>query len=164
MGRSRGGLTTKIHAVTDAQGLPITLKLTAGQAHDGRSADDMLGTIGPGQTLLADAAYDSNRLREHLAAIGAKAVIRPIPRRSAPPPLDKNAYRRRNRIERFFSKLKHYRAVATRYEKHDANFLALVKLAATHQRQAIRVARLRHTAITRQHLSCSHCRSQHTLH
>lgn len=131
MGRSRGGLTTKVHAVTDAHGLPITLKLTAGQAHDGRSADDMLHTVGSGQTLLADAAYDSNRLRNHLAAVGAKAVIKPIPRRSAPPPLDKHAYRRRNRIERFFSKLKHYRAVATRYEKHDANFLALVKLAAT---------------------------------
>lgn len=131
MGRSRGGLTTKIHAVTDAQGLPITLKLTAGQAHDGRSADDMLGTVGSGQTLLADAAYDSNRLRDHLAGVGAKAVIKPIPRRFAPPSLDKEAYRRRNRIERFFSKLKHYRAIATRYEKHDTNFLALVKLAAT---------------------------------
>lgn len=131
MGRSRGGLTTKVHAVTDARGLPITLKLTAGQAHDGRSARDMLGTIGPGQALLADAAYDSNVLRAHLAATGAKAVIKPIPRRSAPPPLDRSAYRRRNRIERFFSKLKHYRAIATRYEKHDANFLALVKLAAT---------------------------------
>ncbi|WP_296896074.1 IS5 family transposase [Thiohalocapsa sp.] len=131
MGRSRGGLTTKIHAVTDARGLPITLKLTPGQAHDGRSADDMLDTVEPGQTLLADAAYDSNRLREHLAGIGAKAVIRAISRRSAPPPLDREAYRRRNRIERFFSKLKHYRAIATRYEKHDANFLALVKLAAT---------------------------------
>lgn len=131
MGRSRGGLTTKIHAVTDARGLPITLKLTAGQAHDGRSADDMLGTIGPGQALLADAAYDSNRLRDRLADIGAKAVIRPIPRRATPPTLDRDAYRRRNRIERFFSKLKHYRAIATRYEKHDTNFLALVKLAAT---------------------------------
>ena len=124
-------MTTKIHAVTDAQGLPITLKLTAGQAHDGRSADDMLSTVGPGQTLLADAAYDSDRLRDHLSQVGAKAVIKPIQRRSAPPPLDKNAYRRRNRIERFFSKLKHYRAIATRYEKHDANFLALIKLAAT---------------------------------
>ncbi|MFT3974955.1 MAG: transposase [Amaricoccus sp.] len=100
-------------------------------AGDGRSADDMLGTVGPGRTLLADGAYDSNRLRDHLAAVGAKAVIKPIPRRSAPPRLDRDAYRRRNRIERFFSKLKHYRAVATRYEKHDANFLALVKLAAT---------------------------------
>ncbi|KZY01789.1 transposase [Sulfitobacter sp. HI0040] len=131
MGRSRGGLTTKIHAVSDARGLPITLKLTAGQAHDGRSADDMLDTVGAGQTLLADAAYDSNRLRERLAAVGARAVIKPIPRRSTPPPLDRHAYRRRNRIERFFSKLKHYRAIATRYEKHDANFLALIKLAAT---------------------------------
>lgn len=131
MGRSRGGLTTKIHAVTDARGLPITLKMTAGQAHDGRSADDMLGTVGRGQTLLADAAYDSDRLRDHLADIGAKAVIRPIPRRTAPPQLDSAAYRRRNRIERFFSKLKHFRAIATRYEKHDTNFLALVKLAAT---------------------------------
>ncbi len=131
MGRSRGGLTTKIHAVTDARGLPITLKLTAGQAHDGRSADDMLGTVGPGQTLLADAAYDSNQLRDHLAKVGARAVIRPIPRRSDPPPLDRETYKRRNRIERFFSKLKHYRAIATRYEKHDTNFLALVKRAAT---------------------------------
>ena len=58
MGRSRGGLTTKIHALVDANGLPITLKLTEGQAHDGRSAADMLTGIGPGQTLLADRAYD----------------------------------------------------------------------------------------------------------
>lgn len=131
MGRSRGGLTTKIHAVTDARGLPITLKLTAGQAHDGRSADDMLGTLGAGQSLLADTAYDSNRLRRHLASIGARAVIKAFPQRVNPPPLDRVAYKRRNRIERFFSKLKHYRAIATRYEKHDANFLGLVKLAAT---------------------------------
>lgn len=131
MRRSRGGLTTKIHAVTDARGLPITLKLTAGQAHDGRLADDMLGTIGPGQTLLADAVYDSNRLRERLAEIGAKAAIRPIPRRTLPPSFDRDAYRRRNQTERFFSKLKHYRAISTRDEKHDANLLALIKLAAT---------------------------------
>jgi len=65
-----------------------------------------------------------------LAGIGARAVICPIPRRTAPTPLDRDAYRRRNRIERFFSKLKNSRAIATRYEKHDANFLALVKLAA----------------------------------
>lgn len=91
----------------------------------------MLGTVGPGQALPADAAYDSNRLRDRLATIGAKAVIKPISRRSAPTSLDRAAYKRRNRIERFFSKLKHYRAIATRYEKHDANFLALVKLAAT---------------------------------
>ena len=52
-------------------------------------------------------------------------------RRTNPPPLDRDAYRRRNRIERFFSKLEHYRAIATRHEKHDTNVLALAKLAAT---------------------------------
>jgi len=59
MGRSRGGLTTKIHALVDAAGLPLVLKLTEGQAHDGRSAHDMLGALVEGQTLLADRAYDS---------------------------------------------------------------------------------------------------------
>lgn len=58
MGRSRGGLTTKIQALVDANGLPILLKLTEGQAHDGRSAVDMLDGIGDGQILLADRAYD----------------------------------------------------------------------------------------------------------
>ena len=71
MGRSRGGLTTKIHALVDANGLPITLKLTEGQAHDGRSAADMLGGIGAGQILLADRAYDSDALRAELTARGA---------------------------------------------------------------------------------------------
>ena len=56
MGRSRGGLTTKIHALVDAEGLPIALKLTAGQAHDGRSAQDMFDTVGKGDILLADRA------------------------------------------------------------------------------------------------------------
>ena len=63
MGRSRGGLTTKIHAVVDANGNPIALKLSEGQAHDGRSAADMLDTVGDGQILLADRAYDSDALR-----------------------------------------------------------------------------------------------------
>lgn len=63
MGRSRGGLTTKIHALVDARGLPITLKLTPGQAHDGRSAASMLDTLGGGDVPLADRAYDSDALR-----------------------------------------------------------------------------------------------------
>ncbi len=57
MGRSRGGLTTKIHALVDAMGLPIALKLTAGQAHDGQSAKDMFDTVRAGNILLADRAY-----------------------------------------------------------------------------------------------------------
>lgn len=130
MGRSRGGLTTKIHAVVDANGNPITLKLSEGQAHDGRSAADMLDSVGPGQTLLADAAYDSDALRATLAERGAWANVKPMSRRINIPPFSPFLYRFRNHVERFFSKLKHSRAVATRFEKHDANYLALVKLAA----------------------------------
>jgi len=71
MGRSRGGLTTKIHAHVDAAGLPLALKLIEGQAHDGRSAPDMLGALMEGQTLLADRAYDSDELRNSLDERGA---------------------------------------------------------------------------------------------
>ncbi len=130
MGRSRGGLTTKIHALVDANGLPITLKLSEGQAHDGKSAADMLDDLGDGQILLADAAYDSDALRAALAARGAWANIKPMPHRKTRPPFSTFFYRYRNLVERFFNKLKHFRAIATRYEKHDANYLALVKLAA----------------------------------
>ena len=131
MGRSRGGLTTKIHALVDADGLPVVLKLTEGQAHDGRSAADMLGGLTRGQTLLADRAYDSDALRETMRVQGAWANIKPMSRRLAKPAFSPFLYRYRNLVERFFNKLKHYRAVATRYEKHAANYLALVKLAAS---------------------------------
>jgi transposase len=130
MGRSRGGLTTKIHALVDANGLPILLKLTAGQAHDGRSADDMLERLGQGQILLADRGYDSDALRARLAGNGAWGNIKPMPGRVNVPAFSPYLYRFRNLVERFFNKLKHFRAVATRFEKHDANYLALVKLAA----------------------------------
>jgi transposase len=131
MGRSRGGLTTKIHALVDANGLPVALKLTEGQAHDGRSAEGMLEGLTAGQVLLADRAYDSDQLRRTMAARGAWANVKPLARRIDKPAFSSFLYRYRNLVERFFNKLKHFRAVATRYEKHAANYLALVKLAAT---------------------------------
>jgi transposase len=130
MGRSRGGLTTKIHALVDANGNPVALKLTEGQAHDGRAATDLFATVQEGQILLADRAYDSDVLRQTMADRGAWANIKPMPRRVNIPALSPWLYRYRNGVERFFNKLKHSRAIATRYEKHDANYLALVKLAA----------------------------------
>lgn len=75
MGRSRGGLTTKIHALVDAEGRPIRLKLTEGQAHDGRSATDMLDTIEPGNILLADRAYDSDALRAEAPRTGRLSFL-----------------------------------------------------------------------------------------
>ena len=131
MGRSRAGLTTKIHAPVDANGLPVVLKLTEGQAHDGRSAADMLGDVGERQILLADRAYDSNALREAMTNQGAWANIKPMAHRLEPPAFSPFLYRYRNLVERFFNKLKHYRAIATRYDRRAANYLAAVKLAST---------------------------------
>ena len=108
MGRSRGGLTTKIHALVDACGLPILLKITEGQAHDGCSAQDMLASLGHGDVLLADRAYDSDALRLNLARRGARANVRLMPNRVNLPPFNKRLYRKRNLVERFFNKLRTY--------------------------------------------------------
>ncbi len=110
---------------------PSLLKLTEGQAHDGKSAADMLEGLGEGQILLADRAYDSDALRAALNERGAWGNIKPMPGRVNVPAFSAFLYRYRNLVERFFNKLKHFRAVATRFEKHDANYLALVKLAAS---------------------------------
>lgn len=89
----------------------------------------MLTEMGDDQILLADRAYDSDALRQSLAERGAWANIKPMPNRKNIPAFSAFLYRYRNLVERFFNKLKHFRAVATRYEKNDANYLALVKLA-----------------------------------
>ena len=129
MGRSRGGLTTKIHALVDADGLPIALKITEGQAHDGRSADDMLDTLEEGNILLADIAYDSDERRATIEARGAFANIKPMARRKTTQVFSRYLYRSRNLVERFFNKIKNFRAVATRYDKRADNFLASIQLA-----------------------------------
>jgi len=126
LGRSRGGLTTKIHAVVDGQGLPIRLSLTAGQSHDGQAADDLLDHVGSGTIVLADKAYDADRIRAALREKGAFANIPPKSNRRSKPYFSTWLYRERNLIERFFSKLKHFRCVASPYDKLAENFLAMV--------------------------------------
>jgi transposase len=85
MGRSRCGLTTKVAALVDAEGRPIALKLTEGQAHDGRSAADMFDTVQAGHFLLGDRAYDSVALRDTLFKRGAWGNIRLMPNRKNRP-------------------------------------------------------------------------------
>lgn len=129
LGRSRGGLTTKIHAVVDGQGLPIRLSLAAGQSHDGQAADHLLDHVGAGTIVLADKAYDADRIHANLREKGALANIPSKANRRSKPYFSTWLYRERNLIERFFSKLKHFRRVATRYDKLAENYLAMVQLA-----------------------------------
>ena len=89
----------------------------------------MFGTVREGDILLADRAYDSDALRAEMAARGAWANIKPMPGRRRKPAFSAFLYRYRNLVERFFNKLKHFRAIATRYDKRDDNYLASIKLA-----------------------------------
>jgi transposase len=130
MGRSRGGLTTKIHVLVDAEGLPMEIVLSKGQAHDCPVGKRLLDHLRDGSILLGDKAYDADGFRRDVAERGAWANIPPKSNRRDPDPFSHFLYRYRNLVERFFNKLKHFRAVATRYEKHAENYLALVKLAA----------------------------------
>jgi transposase len=129
-GRSRGGLTTKIHAVVDARGLPIHLGLSAGQDHDSRLALELLAELAQGGMLVADRAYDFDALREFVRQRGAWANIPPKRNRKDPICFSPYLYRGRNRVERFFNRIKHCRRIATRYDKLAANFLAFLTLAA----------------------------------
>ena len=130
MGRSRGGLTTKINAVVDARGQPIRFALTPGQVHDSQAASGLLEPLPEGCVVLGDKAYDSDDIREQIEEAGAIANIPPKANRRAPPPFDAKLYKQRNLIERFFNKIKHFRRIATRYEKRASNYLAMIKLAA----------------------------------
>ncbi len=127
MGRSRGGLTTKVHAVVDAQGLPLELLLTPGQAADCPAAARLLGRLRPGAILLADKAYDADWLRRQIEQTGAAPNIPFKSNRLWKGCFSPALYRERNRVERFFNRIKHFRRVATRYEKHASNYLAMLK-------------------------------------
>ncbi len=130
MGRSRGGLTTKINAVVDAHGRPIRFALTPGQTHDSQAAGDLLRALAEGCVVLGDQAYDTDHIRAQIEDRGAIANIPPRSNRRQPPSFDAERYKQCNLIERFFNKLKHFRRIATRYKKRASNYLAMIKLAA----------------------------------
>lgn len=151
IGRSRGGLTTKIHALTDAYCSPVTMQLTAGQAGDNPMLWPLLSEYRSRTRdsfrLLADKAYSHNSTRERLRKMKIAHTIPEksdqIARRKAkgsaggrPPSFDPDIYRERNTVERGFGRLKQWRGIATRYDKYALTYLGGVLLAATviHQR------------------------------
>jgi transposase len=123
-------LTTKIHMLADSLGRPLRFALSPGQAHDITEAAKLLDGESAGH-VLGDRAYDAKALRETIAAIGAIAVIPPHPLRKQPYDYDRDIYRLRNRIERCFNKLKHFRRIATRYDRKAVHFLAFIHLASS---------------------------------
>ncbi|MFE0802678.1 IS5 family transposase [Streptomyces sp. NPDC058812] len=151
LGRSRGGLTTKIHLACDGKGRPLAILVTPGQRHDSVCARPLLERIrvprtGPGRPrcrpdqVIADKAYSSRGFRAYLRKRG---IANTIPEKTdqrrhrlrrggyggRPPGFDREAYRRRNVIERCFNRLKGFRGIATRYEKTATSFEAAVTLA-----------------------------------
>ena len=123
-------MSTKIHAVVDEAGLPLRLLITPGQASDKTSVPALLDGLPAANALVADRAYDSDALRGMLIARGTTPVIPNGPRRKHLHPFDRNAYKRRNLVERAFCRLKDFRRVATRYDKLAATYTATISLAA----------------------------------
>jgi len=111
----------------DALGNPVRFILTPGQVNDILQAEDLISGISF-EHLLADKGYDADWLRARIAEAGAEAVIPSTRSRSQAIPYDKHIYRERNLVERFFNKIKHFRRIATRYEKTALSFAAMLFL------------------------------------
>ena len=115
--------------LADALGRPLRFVITPGQANDITAAPALL--VGQeGRAVLADKAYDSKALRDQIAGMGALAVIPSSRSRKVLIPHDTALYRHRNRIERCFNRLKHFRRFATRYDRRTIHFTGFVLLAA----------------------------------
>ena len=110
-------------------GLPVRCLLTAGQRHDITQAKALIDGL-PAEWVLGDTAFDADHFRADITAINAQAAIPSSPSRSLKLPLDADIYKERHLVECCINKLKHFRRVATRYEKTARNFLAIITVAA----------------------------------
>lgn len=128
LGRSKGGFSTKIHAVCDGLGLPVKFTLTPGQKAECCLAIPLLENLSP-LVVLADKAYDVNVFRQWLNKRKIKAVIPPKSNRKEEIQCDYWLYKERHAVECLFGKLKHYRRIATRYEKKAINYMGMLSFA-----------------------------------
>ncbi len=130
IGLSRGGNTSKIHLAVDAYGLPLRFEITGGHVNDCTAAPVLIESLPESKSVIADKGYDSQAIRTQIEAKGATPVI---PRRKnsklGNQDLDRHLYKLRHLVENMFARLKHFRAVATRYDKLKRNFASMVALA-----------------------------------
>lgn len=130
VGRTRGGLNTKLHAIVDGLGNPVTFLLSPGNDHDSSHAIRLLEQVHIRESrILADRAYGAAAIRDYILEQGASYVIPPKSNTPDPWPVDWHLYKERHLVECFFQKIKWFRRIATRYDKLDASFLAFVYLA-----------------------------------
>lgn len=113
----------------DGRGRGVKLVLTPGQSGDAPQAETLLAGLRP-RNVIADAAYDSDAIRQRIQHTKGKVCIRPNPTRKTKKRYDRERYKHRNIIERFFGAIKQFRRVATRYDKTPENFMGFVWLAA----------------------------------
>ena len=130
MGKSRGGLSTKIHAAVDALGNPVRLLLTAGQSSECKQADALIEGFNP-EYVIADKGYDADSFILTIQSHQAIPVIPPKKNRKVAREYDEHLYKERNLVERVFQKLKDYRRIATRYERLAITYQAMLSLVAT---------------------------------
>ncbi len=124
-------MNTKLHAVTDAIGRPVTFFMSAGQVSDYTGAAALLRELPEADWLIADRGYDADWFRYALEDKEIKPCIPGRKQRKDPVKYDKRRYKRRNRIEIMFGRLKDWRRIATRYDRCPKVFLSAVALAAT---------------------------------
>jgi len=117
IGRSRGGRTTKIHALTDRDCRPIAFLLTGGQVADCVAADTLLDQLTAAELVHGDKVYDTNAVRQKIEAKGAAPNIPPKINRLLKNCFSPCLYRSRNAIGRMFNRLRDFRRVATRYDR-----------------------------------------------
>jgi transposase len=130
LGRSRGGFTTKIHAVVDALGYALKLTLTPGHRNDITQAVEL--TSGFSNTeVIADKGYDSSAFIAQLESQNCTSVIPSRANRKVPRDYDEHTYKERHLIECFFNKIKHFRRVFSRFDKKASSFLGFVSYAAS---------------------------------
>ena len=131
VGVSKGGRNTKIHAIVDGLGNPVSFLLSAGNDHDSKHAIPLLCQVEiKGSNILGDKAYGAKAIREFILSQNATYTIPPKNDINDPWPVDWHTYKERHLVECFFQKLKWFRRVFTRYDKLDASFLAFVLIAA----------------------------------
>ena len=130
MGKSRGGLSTKIHAAVDALGNPVRFLLTPGQSAECKQADALIEGFSP-EYVIADKGYDADSFISMIQSSQAIPVIPPKKNRKTARAYDEHLYKERNLVERVFQKLKHYRRIATRYERLAITYQAMLSLVAT---------------------------------